>query len=157
MRLALFVLELCDFFDALLVAAAAERGIEPGIDNGKRRGSVHDPSAKGQHIGVIVFAAELCGFGGRDVCGAHAVDLVGSDGHSNTGAAHQDAEISLARGDFFANAARKVRVVDALVGASAAVIHFDALFSQVLLHAFFQLKTCMVRAYRDLHERLFTT
>ena len=146
MRLALIVLEQCDFLDALLVAAAAERSVEPGIDDSECRGDVHGPSAKREDVGIIVFAAELRSFWRGDVCRTHPTDLVGGDRHSNTGAAHQDAEIGLARRDFFANAAREVRVVHAFIGASSAIVHIDPPRSKVLLHSLFQFETSMVRA-----------
>ena len=83
-------LDLGDFVEAALVAAAGEGRVEEGLHHCQGSGRCDDAGAGGEDIGVVVFAGEL---GGDDVVGqggADAGDFVGGDGNPNARAADSD-------------------------------------------------------------------
>ena len=80
-----------------------------------------DAAAHGQHVGVVVLAAQA---GGEEVVaqrGPHAVDLVGGDLLALARAAEHDAAVGLARDDGAADRGADRRVVDRLGAVGAEV------------------------------------
>ena len=132
-------LDLGDFVDAALVAPAGVRGVEKGLDHFECGGGCDDAGAEGEDVGVVVFAGEL---GGEDVVGqgrADARDFVGGDGNADAGAAYDDSQIVLFRGDALAYGFAKVGIVHRVFRRSSLIVNRIArafeIFSDYLFHS----------------------
>src|SRR5579859_5459929 len=112
LRLALFTLDPGNLFDALFVAAAGKGRSQPVSDDVASLLFIEEARADGEHVGVVVLAAEL-GLGDiRNMRGADAGNFVGGDGHSDTAAAHQNAEVGAMVRDALADLLREVGIVN---------------------------------------------
>ncbi len=87
-----------NFFQTALMPAIFEGRQQPGVHNAADKFVAEEVGGKAQDVGVVVAAADL---GGQLVVAdrrANAGELVGYDGHADTGAVNQDATVALARG-----------------------------------------------------------
>ena len=86
-----------DLSDALNVTLAiAEWRAQPHIDDLLRHLTADDALTKRQHIGIIVLSGEPCAQRITAQGTADAFDLVGRNGNTDTGAAHDDAALTFA-------------------------------------------------------------
>lgn len=143
------VFDLGDFVDALLVAATGVGGGQEGLHHFDGLGAGDDAAAKGQHVGVIVFAGEA---GGEHVMGEASTDsgdFIGGDGNANAAAADDDAEIVLLRGHALADGFAKVGVVHGFFRGGALIIDEVSGILQELADGFLDGEAGVVRAERN--------
>ena len=119
----------------------------PDADNLPGRTEANYPAPHSQHIGIIV----LTGHAGREYIMAEscpdALDLVGSNGNPQPGAAEHDAPVSLATGNLAADLLRNVRIIHGIAVRSTRILHLNILkLSQNLLHGILQLYRAVVAA-----------
>ena len=88
-------LELGDFVEAALVAAAEIGGGQESLHHFDGGGFRDDAASESEDVSVVVFAGEACGCDVVREGGANAGNFVGGDGNANAGAADRDAEIGL--------------------------------------------------------------
>src|SRR3989338_4634643 len=94
-------LDLGDLAEPLLVAAAGELGAKPHPENFETQLLVHQPSAQGEDVGVVVLAAHPGHERVRAEGRPDARDLVGRHGHADAGPADEEAALSLSRCHLF--------------------------------------------------------
>ena len=91
----IIALDLRDFVEAALVAAAGVGSGQEGLDHFEGGGGSDDAGAEGEDVGVVVFAGEAGGDYVVSQSGADAADFVRCDGDADTGAADGDANVGL--------------------------------------------------------------
>ena len=117
-----------DLVDPALVPSAFEFRGQPDVHDFQCQSGSDNPSAEGQHIGVVVGAAHLCGEGVGDHRAANAFDFIGSQGDADAGAASEDALVGFAGGDHFGGGPSEFRVVHGFGGVGADVFQVVAFF-----------------------------
>ena len=118
---ALLVLDVGDLGDPPLVAAALEGRGEPELEDLRRQAGGDDAPTHGEHVGVVVLAAQARGVQVVAQRGPHAVHLVGGDLLALARAAEHDAPVGLAGHHGAADGGTDGRVVDR-VGAVGAEV-----------------------------------
>jgi len=81
-------------FDAALVPAAFEFGVEPDFHNFQNRFGRNQSLAEAEHVGVVVLAGEAGTFDVPANGAADAFDFVGDDGLAVSRAAQDDAALT---------------------------------------------------------------
>jgi len=121
------------------VAAARERCLEPCAQDVEPRLAPRQPSPQGKDVGVVVLAAHARG---EDVAAEGRPDprdLVGSDGHADARAAHEETPIDLANGDGLGDLGSVVGVVDGVGAVGAEVQDLVAGIHEPGLEGFLEL------------------
>src|SRR3990172_4376886 len=148
--------ELSYLIEPRLVAAALKFGIEPRLHKVARHAPADDPLAHDKDIGVIVEAAHLRG---KMVVAERRADLripVRHDGHTDAGAADQDAAVHVAGGNGLGDLPAKVGVVHGIPAARSEVNNGDISDCfQELEDFFLQFKAAVVGSYGQLHGNPF--
>src|SRR3990172_2329848 len=148
--------ELSYLIEPRLVAAAFKFGIEPRLHNVGRHAPADDPLAHDKDIGVIVEAAHLRG---KMVVAERRADLripVRHDGHTDAGAADQDAAVNGPIRPRLGPLPSVVRVVHGVPAARSEVNNSDiGDFFQELEDFFLQFKAAVIAAYAQLHGNPF--
>lgn len=131
------------------MAAAGEGRVEEGLDHFEGGGGGDDAGAKGEDVGVVMFAGEL---GGEDIVGqrsADAGDFVGGDGNPDARAADSDTQIGLFRSNAFAHGFAEIRIVHGVFGAGALIVDGISSVFQVFLNGFFDGETGVIGTNGD--------
>ena len=101
-----------------------------------------------------MFAAQLGFVFAADIGGPHSGHLVGGNGHSDSAAADQNAQIGVMIRYFFRHLAGIVRVIHRFAGVRAPIVDLDPLLQKQLLDFFFEFEARMIGAERNLHEHI---
>ena len=105
------VLDLRDFIEASLMAATEVGGGQEGLHHFDGGFAGNNAAAKGEHVGVIVFAGEARGVHIMRECGANTRHFVRGNGNSNAGAANGDSQVRLVRNDSLADRLAVIGIV----------------------------------------------
>ena len=113
-----------DLVDAALVSAALELGVEERVEDRLGASRADVASRQRDHVGVVVQARIMRAISGSvTMRGAHAGHLVGGDRHADARAAHEHAEVGLARGDRVRDCLGVIGVVDRVLAVRPHVDH----------------------------------
>lgn len=143
--------KLRDLAQSPLVSTAVEFGAEPHFDHSLHALLSDQVGRQAEHVDIIVSAADLGGHFIVTRRGSNARHLVGSDRHSNSGAANQDASISFLLRNLVSDDRSDVGIVDAIGGVGAYVDRLMAQSSQEIDELPLELDSTMVIANRDTH------
>ena len=145
------MVDLVEKVNAALVTTALKLGVEPLVDDHLGELGAHDAGAKGEHVGIVVYARELGAEGLGAHNGAYALDLVGSQANPDTGATDEDAQVDVAVGNGLTHLVAGDGVVKALGGVGAKVHDLAAALLQVLGNDVLELDGGVVVTDTDLH------
>jgi hypothetical protein len=144
-----------DLFDLLQtrdVSFAAVKGrAKKGVDQFKRQFRANHACTQHKHVHIVVFDALT-----RAICimrnaGADPVHLVGSNAHTHTAAADQDAAFGLSILQCFADVTRKIRVIRAFGVERTEIKDVMTALSKHFDNGSFQGKTAVVGGNCNLH------
>ena len=141
-----------DLIEALLMAAAFERRLEPQLENLVGQAERDDASAHREDVGVVVLARQARRVEIVAERRADAAHLVGGDLLALAAAAEHDAAVGLAGDDGAADAEADRRVVDRGLAGRAVVVDGVPELLQRLLEVLFQQKARVIGADRDAHR-----
>ena len=135
-------LDLADPADMPLVLGKG--GVQEGVHDLQGQALPHHAAAQGQHIGVVMQPGRLGAEAVRAQRAADAGDLVGRDGDADTGAADDDAPVTVSGGHRQGSRPAEIRIVAAGLGVGAEVVIGDAPLVQMGHHGLLQGKAAVV-------------
>ena len=132
--------------------AALEFGAQKDIHQFRRALLGEQVRPQGEHVGVVMLAGQPDLFVALRRRGPHSRNLVGRDGHSDPGIAHQDAAVAPCAAHFARHPLGEIRVIARLRRIRAEVHHFMPVPQQFLPQVLFEGKTGVIGADGYLHR-----
>src|SRR5664279_3280691 len=146
------LLEGGDLVEAWLVAPALIGRVQPGDDAVERDLLGRRPTAKREHVGIVVFFSHPCRVAVVDQCAADAGDLVGRVASADAGTADGDADCGWICYDLAAHRGCEVGIVDGMLTAvGAQVLDFIALERQCVDEERLEAKSAVIGTNDDFH------
>ena len=142
-------LDLFDFVNAALVAAAEVGGGQKGLYHFYGSFGGDDAAAEGEDVSVVVFAGEAGGDCIVGEGGADAGDFVGGDGNADAGATDRDTQIGLLRSDAFAYGLSVIGIVHGFFRGSALVVDGVSGGLEIFSNDFFERESRVIGANDD--------
>jgi len=142
-----------DFIDpALMPFFSGKFRAKPDIHNLKGQLFANDPRTQGHHVSVIVFPGHSCRDGIRQQCAPDAFNLICSDRYTDTGGTQDNTPVTISRGNRLSGSSGKIRVVTAVLGTGAEILHLIALALQSGNQSIFHLQRAVITADSNSHS-----
>ena len=133
------------------VASAFIFGVDKKVGKLKTYSGAYHSSAHAENVGVVVkscvFGAEVVGaYGGTD-----ALNLVGGDGHTDSGTANEYSPIAFSVGNGVRHLNGNFGIIDLFKLGNAEILNLEASVPKMVPDLVFQFKSAVVTANSDFH------
>ena len=133
------------------MATTGEFCFQPHPDDIQGNGNAEYPGTKAEDVGIIVLAAHASSYRLVTKSGPNLPMTIGSDGHTDTRAADENAAITRPFDHRLTYLIGKFRVINGLIGKTADIIdRVSSLFKETTKFAF-KLNAAMITTKRNIH------